>query len=223
MFAVTALATVAALTLSACASTEDGTQSTVTPTHTTTATTSPTGESSTAEGTTGEESEPSTTEATPDTRAATSLLGRPDTERKTSEPEGDWGLVPIDVRVGAHEGFDRAVIEFEGGGTPGWFVDYTPEPRQQASGLPIEFEGEGAINVIITGVPYPFDSEVPEDEWIQVGAVAGEAGAITGVSHDTIFEGQAQFTIGLADGEAPFSVTLLEEPTRVVIDVQHTD
>lgn len=220
-FAVTALTAVAALTLTACAGSEEPQPATVTPTQTTTATASADNQTTTATASPASQASPNGSESATTTPAA-GLLGRPDTETKQSEAAGEYDLAPVEVRVGAHDGFDRVVIEFAGAGTPGWFVDYTPEPRQQGSGNPIDFEGDGALNVMITGVPYPFDASVPESEWVSVGPVAGEAGVVTGVTHDSIFEGQAQFTVGLTGEEPPaYSVTLLEEPTRVVIDVKH--
>ena len=219
----------AALTLVACGDSTDPTPATVTPTQTTTATASPAspasgdGSASASASTSASVSPSASTSAS---QAATTtgagMLGRPDTSPKRSEAAGEYDLAPVDVRVGSHQGFDRVVFEFAGAGTPGWFIDYTTEPRQQASGELIAFTGDGALNVMITGVPYPFDASVPEEEWITAGRVAGEAGAITGVTHDSIFEGQAQFTVGLTDTEAPaYSVTLLEEPTRVVIDIKN--
>lgn len=225
---MTALAAVAGLALTACSGNADPSPATVTPTQTTTATASaePTDTTDTTDTATSADPASQNDTATPSespspspTRDGTGLLGRPDTQVKQAEAEGEYDLAPVAVRVGAHEGFDRVVFELEGSGKPGWYVNYTTEPRQQASGHPIDFEGQGALNVMIRGVSYPFEHPVPEDQWVKIGPVAGAAGNITGVSHETIFEGQAQFTIGLAGGEAPYSVTLLEEPTRVVVDV----
>lgn len=55
---------------------------------------------------------------------------------------------------------------------------------------------------------------------LEVGDVAGVGGVVTEIIPDISHHGTAQFIIGLQN-EAPFSVTLLDEPTRVVVDVLH--
>lgn len=142
-------------------------------------------------------------------------LGSPDLAQKRRDPEGDRRLAVVDVRVAEHERFDRVVFDLEGSGSPGWIMDYTTEPRQQGSGLPIEYDGSVALQVGIDGTPYPFDVE-PEP--MGLGPVTGaNAGAVTGVNFATIFEGRSEFVIGL-EQQMPYSVTLLENPTRIVID-----
>ena len=60
-----------------------------------------------------------------------------------------------------------------------------------------------------------------ELEWgTHVGGVDGVGGVVTEVIPDISHHGTAQFIIGVAE-RAAFSVTLLEEPTRVVVDVLH--
>ncbi|GAB3941272.1 AMIN-like domain-containing (lipo)protein [Corynebacterium tapiri] len=134
---------------------------------------------------------------------------------KNAEPQGETQLYVTDVRAGSHENFDRVVIELGGTGIPGYFTDITSEPRQQASGYPVEVGGDTAINLMIRGVGLPF--ETGHEDW-PIGQTPG-AGAIAGVAHAGVFEGQDQFVIGLNGAPRNYSVQVLQNPTRVVVDV----
>lgn len=215
LFTSVTAVTLSGLLLAACGTSDaddsvSDAPSTVRATETTTATISAT--------TDHEESTTYPTEA-PTEPDRTGMLGRASTERKEQAPAGEYDLHVEDVRVGAHHGFDRVVFEFSGDGTPGWFIDYTTQPVQQGSGFPVEYEGSVALEVIIRGIPYPFDLDIPEDEWPTPGLVAEAAGDVTGVSYQSTFEGQSHYVVGL-NAETPYSVTLLEEPTRLVIDIE---
>ncbi|MDO5453750.1 MAG: hypothetical protein Q4F37_02030 [Corynebacterium sp.] len=240
--AAAALTLSAGLFLTACG-TGDGAQDaeeTVRPTVTATSTAAPADGAADSEETTAQSEDsaaqetsaevPTPTETTsspaPETTGQNSggggagMLGQPTTEIKQASSTGAFDLEVTNVRVGAHDGFDRVVFEFSGEGQPGWYVTSTAEPRQQGSGHLIDYAGSHALNVMINGTPYPFDLGIPEDEWPQTGPVAGAADTVQGVSFHGIFEATSQYVIGL-DGPSAFSVTLLEEPTRVVVDVAH--
>ena len=47
-------------------------------------------------------------------------------------------LTLTDVRIGAHDGFDRIVFELAGDGQAGWQVGFTGAPRSQGSGRPVD-------------------------------------------------------------------------------------
>lgn len=79
-------------------------------------------------------------------------LGQANMEMKTLRPQAPSELTVTNVRIGQHEGFERVVFELDGGGTPGWFVDYADSPTQQGSGKTIDHSGETALNVNIDGV-----------------------------------------------------------------------
>ena len=53
-----------------------------------------------------------------------------------------------------------------------------------------------------------------------IGTVPGAGGVVTQVLSGGTFEARSQFVIGL-DGRHPYSVQVLNEPTRLVIDVLH--
>ena len=148
-------------------------------------------------------------------RAGIVPLGDADLERKTVRPQASSQLVVSDVRVGKHDGFERVVFELEGSGKPGWFIEYTDDPAQQGSGNSIKYEGNTALEVFIDGTVYPF--EIGE-EVEPLGTTSGVGGTVTEVISSGTFEGHTQFTVGMKERH-PFSVQVLEEPTRVVIDI----
>lgn len=241
--ATAALTLSAGLFLAACGTgdTDQDAEETVRPTVTSTSTAAPADGTADSEETTAQSEDatsentatdtPATTETTSSAPPAETtgqnsggtgagMLGQPTTEIKQASSTGAFDLEVTNVRVGAHDGFDRVVFEFSGDGQPGWYATSTPEPRLQGSGHLADYPGSHAINVMINGTPYPFDLDIPEDEWPQTGPVAGAADTVQGVSFHGIFEATSQYVIGL-DGPSAFSVTLLEEPTRVVVDVAH--
>lgn len=147
--------------------------------------------------------------------AGPSALGSADLSMKTLRPEAPAQLVVTDVRVSAHSGFDRVVLDLHGAGDPGWFVDYTTSPTQQGSGSSISFTGDTALNVNVDGTVYPFDLGLDDP---QIGTVPGTGGIVTEVISAGTFEGRSQFLVGL-NGRHPYSVTVLEDPHRLVIDI----
>ena len=90
-------------------------------------------------------------------------------------------------------------------------------PASQGSGKPIDVAGDAALQVTITGAGYPYDTGV--DEFSSNGPVTG-AGTetVTEVAFDATFEGTTVAFVGTRS-QAPFRVYLLENPTRVVVDV----
>ncbi len=143
-------------------------------------------------------------------------LGEGDVALKTARPAAPSLLVVESVRVAAHEGFDRIVFDLAGDGEPGWFIDYTTAPTQQGSGNPVEFPGSVALNVNIDGTAYPFELGIEDP---RIGTVAG-SGNVTQVQAVGTFEGRSQFIIGLKE-KLPYSVAVLHDPHRLVIDVRH--
>lgn len=143
-------------------------------------------------------------------------LKEADVTRKTARPDAPAQLIVESVRVASHEGFDRVVFDLAGDGEPGWFIDYTTTPAQQGSGNAIPFEGNAALNVNIDGTAYPFELN-REDP--QIGTVPG-TGNITQVISAGTFEGHSQFVVCVEE-EQPYTVEVLHEPHRLVIDVLH--
>lgn len=142
------------------------------------------------------------------------------TEPDTSEPTGNALLTVTEVRAGRHEGYDRVVFELDGTGegAPGWRVEYVDEAIDDGSGLPVDVDGDAILQVVISGTALPDDSGVE--------GYSGET--LTGADLEPVkevvyrhwFEGYTTAFIGIDDEPKPFRAFLLEDPVRVVIDVQ---
>ena len=139
-----------ALVLTGCDGTGSTSESTTTPPATTTAGAIATNEP-TNEPTDKPTDTPTTAEAVPS-----------DNTDKSAPAGADSAVTVTDIRIGAHEGFDRVVYEFGGTGTPGWTVGYVEQAIQDGSGAEVEIGGTSILAVTITGAAYPFDSGVEE-------------------------------------------------------------
>jgi len=140
-----------------------------------------------------------------------------DAEPDTEQASSDASVTVSDIRVGRQDGFDRVVLEVGGTGTPGWDVRYVDAASSQGSGKPIDVAGDAVLQVTLTGAGYPYDTGVKE--FSADGPVTG-AGTqtVTGVVYDATFEGSTVAFVG-TKSQAPFRVYLLQNPTRVVVDV----
>ncbi len=125
-------------------------------------------------------------------------------------------LRTADIRSGSHEGYDRVVFEFEGNGTPEFLAGYSDEPLQQASGLPVDVPGEAALEITIHGTSL---DQTPDAKYAGKTTLGLASGNIKDVTNSGTFEAVSQYFIGL-DKQRPYKVTVLENPTRVVVDVQ---
>ena len=127
-------------------------------------------------------------------------------------------LVPIGMIVGNYDDYDQVTINFTGTNTPEWTAEYIDNPTQQGSGRPIKYDGDHALNLYIKNVAMPF--EVGRDD-PNLSPVPGIGPAVSEVRSGGTFEGQAQFVIGLKDSKHPYKVHTEQNPTRLIIDVQH--
>lgn len=149
-------------------------------------------------------------------------LGAFDTDAVTGElPPGDTIALLSDVRVGGHDGFDRIVLEFEDDGTSPYEVGYVEPPILSAGkGEEVDVEGAAFLEVRLfssSGAdfaeqPYRLTYEGPE-------RVTGETSAVTEVVRTGDFEATLSWVVGLPS-EQPFTVEVLEDPLRLVVDVQ---
>ena len=120
--------------------------------------------------------------------------------------------------VGNYDDYDQVTINFAGTNTPEWTAEYIDNPTQQGSSQPIKYDGDHALNLYIKNVAMPF--EVGRDD-PNLSPVPGIGSAVSEVRSGGTFEGQAQFVIGLKDSKHPYKVHTEQNPTRLIIDVQH--
>jgi hypothetical protein len=165
---------------------------------------------------------PTATPSTDGTDAEADAAAPPfpaDTAVDTAEPAGDAALTVTDVRVGHHDGFDRVVLELAGTGTPGWRVEYVDAAVEDPTGETVDVAGDSVLQVVVTGAAYPYVTGATEFPLRQPVTAAGTTVVGEAVLLGT-FEAQSQALVGVTGAPAPFRAYLLENPTRVVVDVQ---
>jgi hypothetical protein len=123
-----------------------------------------------------------------------------------------------DVRIGEHDGYDRVVFEFQQG-TPEFTLDRaTPPFIQDGSGEPVDVEGTHFLGLTMRGGTKQTDAGTSSYD----GPTDFDAG-MPGLVHlieGGDFERQSTWYFGLT-AESCVRVLLLEDPPRVVIDVEH--
>lgn len=137
----------------------------------------------------------------------------------TADPSADAALVVTDVRVSRHDGFDRVVLDLEGEGAPGWDVGYEDAPADDGSGEPVRVDGDGVLRVRLSGMAMPGeDPDVTEYDGATIDPEGTEA--VEEVVYRFWFEGYTTAYVGVDEPGLPFRVFALEDPARVVVDVQ---
>ena len=121
-----------------------------------------------------------------------------------------------DVRVGAHDGYDRVVMEFRGTGTPGWRVRYVKNPRLEGSGTRVRLGGDSALSVVADRTTYPGEGEGYYDGPARL---TGPGDPVTDVYVGGTFEGYTAAYVGVDGSKPPFRVFRLTDPVRLVVDV----
>jgi hypothetical protein len=134
----------------------------------------------------------------------------------TADASADASVTVSDIRIGRHDGFDRVVFDIGGTGTPGWDVRYVDSASSQGSGDEVAVDGDAVLQVTLTGAGYPYDTGV--DEFSGGPVSSGDTETVTEVVFDATFEGTTVAFVGTT-AEAPFRVYLLDNPTRVVVEV----
>jgi len=136
-----------------------------------------------------------------------------------AEASADALLTVTGVRLGTHTGFDRVVVDLAGTGTPGWQVVRSKTATEDPTGEAVDLGGDGVLTVFVRGIGLPSDTGVTE---LAPGTVGPGGTVVTGTEYSGTFEGQVQVFLGLTDPEAPYRAFLLQDPLRLVVDVQRS-
>ena len=124
----------------------------------------------------------------------------------------------VDVRIGSHAGFDRVVFEFEQG-TPELTLSRAEPPfTADGSGFPIEVDGSSFLALVMRGGTKQTDAGTSSYDG-PTEFTDGGPGLVHLVEGGD-FERQSTWYVGL-DAEDCVRVLLLEDPYRVVIDIEH--
>lgn len=129
-------------------------------------------------------------------------------------------LTPLDLRFGRHDGYDRLVLDLDGSGEPAWRMEYVDEPRGQGSGEIVDLDGGAYLVLDVQNIMLPGEEEGQPEYLGPAAILPPSGGVIREVQWGGIFEGTLQIFVGVTE-EVPFRVFLLENPDRIVIDIQH--
>lgn len=123
------------------------------------------------------------------------------------------------IRVGRHAGFDRLVLEFDGG-RPAYTVRYTGVPMTGGAGAPIPVGGTAALQIDLQAHTIDMTSGDFPKTFAPVGPLTPRFPTLRQVHYGGEFEGVSTFGAGLT-GRSGFRVVELANPTRLAIDVAH--
>jgi hypothetical protein len=124
-----------------------------------------------------------------------------------------------DVRTGTHDGYDRVVFEFADGLPEASLERAEPPFTQDASGLPIEVQGESFLRLILRGGT----KQTLEGTTSYDGPTEFETGypALIHLIEGGDFEAQSTWYFGLAAESCVRVLTLTDDGTaRLVIDIE---
>jgi hypothetical protein len=125
-----------------------------------------------------------------------------------------------DVRVGAHADYDRVVFEFAGGLPEASLERAEPPFTQDASGLPIDVEGESFLRLILRGGTKQTDEGTSSYDGPTDFAV--DQHTLVHLIEGGDFEAQSTWYFGLTEEECLRVFTLEEDGTaRLIIDIEH--
>lgn len=204
-----------ALALAACGQSADSNDATTAPSSTETTASAEAQASTPSETTTAAAGdEGASTSEKPQRMASASSPFKVEDVRVTQTQPAD--LMLQDIRVGQHEGYDRVVFEYAGTGAPSYLAGYVDTPRQQASGNPMQVPGAAHLELIVQGTAG--DMMRLDEPITQIGSKGVSTRSVQDVYLASIFEADSQFFLGL-DRQRGFHVFTLENPTRIVVDI----
>lgn len=125
-----------------------------------------------------------------------------------------------DVRIGEHDGYDRVVFEFRDGLPEASLERAEPPFTQDASGLPIEVEGDSFLRLIMRGGTKQQEDGTSSYDGSTDFEVDGTA--LVHLVEGGDFEAQSTWYLGLNAESCVRLFTLEDDGTaRLVIDIEH--
>lgn len=139
------------------------------------------------------------------------------TEPRVGEGTGAQMTVLESVRSASANGYDRIVFEFRSGRLPGYRVhQVNPPVRQCGSGQVVPLEGDDWLRVSLEPSQAHDDRGRPT---VRERSQRVDLPILRELRLICDYEGQVEWILRL-DSEAPFRVTQLRNPARIVIDVR---
>jgi hypothetical protein len=134
----------------------------------------------------------------------------------TTKAAAGSGIVTLrDVRIGKNDGYDRIVFEFDGAQLPGYEVKWVQAATQCASGMPVTTQGAAQLQVTLRSTQ-AHDAQGKST----IASLDMQPGypAIKEARSSCDFEGVVSWVVGTIT--SGYRVTELQNPTRLVVDVQ---
>jgi hypothetical protein len=153
--------------------------------------------------------------------AHTTSLGKP-TSTKTVVVTRYPDPVPLvlNLRLGRHATFDRAVVDLSGPLT-GYRVGYVKKLTYDGSGAPVPLSGKAFLEIALSPADaHAFVGEHALNVYSGPRLTRPGMPTIKGVAFTGDFEAVVSFGLAL-DHKAGFRVFTLKNPNRLVIDVAH--
>ncbi len=126
------------------------------------------------------------------------------------------------VRTATHDGFDRIVFEFDASGAaasvPGYRITYEATPTRCGSGDAVPVEGAALVVEMQPAVAHT-DAGQPT---LSVRRLAPRHASVGTLEQTCDFEALVAWTVGVT-ARRPYRVTTLTAPTRIVVDVAHSE
>lgn len=125
-----------------------------------------------------------------------------------TDPAGQMHVTAL--RVAAHDGYDRLVVELSSSGTPRWTVGYSTATGP--GGGPVTIDGDAFLRLSLF---------TQADPGAQTTVSVPGTGLIAAARTTGFFEGYEEVLVGIRNGRQPFRAFALADPGRIVIDVRH--
>lgn len=132
--------------------------------------------------------------------------------------DGRGAAVLREVRIAAHDGYDRIVLDFGDARAPGYRVSYVDRPvRACGSGEAVELPGDGWLSIDLRPAAAHDDQGYAT---VRSRDLATDLPAVLRLRSTCDFEAVVTWVAAVRSPNR-FRVTELADPTRVVVDVRH--